>query len=145
MFPLQFEIMKPPSGHPPFQTRLTQFFSDCKARKVSTFNVERMCLPIYWSFLKQEFGASVKLLFVVLSVTVLIVFVPLLNWTFSAIARVVLIELLPYWKWTNLYNQRCLWDRAESPAVLINEPLDCSVCENIGKWKTIPILANFYT
>lgn len=130
---VQFGKMKSPRGRTEFQTRLTQFFSDCRTRKVSTLNVEKMCFPIYWSFLKQEFGTFVKLLFAVVSMTLLIFFVPFLNWTFSAIARLILIEVLPYWKWTNLYNQRCLWDFEEPPAVSINDPLDCSVCENLSK------------
>lgn len=128
--------MKTTEEWSPFHERFTKFFDSCKARKLSRFQVEVLCLPIYWRFLKQEYGGKFKVLAVVVLLALLINYIPVINWMCSAISRLILISVLPYWKWTDLYDKRCLWkyDEVSRGDVLRSNLLDCSVCENFRKY-----------
>lgn len=120
-----------------FQTRLTQFFNSCKTKKLSKVQLERQCLPIYIRFLKQEFGFTFSVLFGVGVIVLLINSIPWINWTLCAVGRLILIELLPYWKWTDLYDKQCLWEpnKGVPETFVFNKPLiDCSICERFGKY-----------
>lgn len=120
-----------------FQTRLTQFFNSCKTKRLSKFQLELKCLPIYIGFLKQEFGFHFSILFSVGVIVLLINFIPWINWTLCAIGRLILIELLPYWKWTDLYDKKCLWEpnKGVQETFVLNKALiDCSICERFGKY-----------
>ncbi|XP_049537514.1 uncharacterized protein LOC125952217 [Anopheles darlingi] len=72
-------------------------------------------------------------------------YIPGVNWHVTAIGRLVMIELLPFWDWTPLYRSKCLIERSSKGAGVEKSgqfqliPEDCAVCENLG---LIPVHAN---
>ncbi|XP_058060574.1 uncharacterized protein LOC131211203 [Anopheles bellator] len=67
-----------------------------------------------------------------------IYYVPTVNWHVTAVGRLLMIELLPFWDWTPLYRSKCIITKATAdPAPTKVEPLrllsdDCVVCENLA-------------
>lgn len=115
------------------QARFSQFFTSCSAKNLAKFKVELKLIPVYIRFLKEELGFALKVLFLSVFAVLCIYFIPFINWSFSAVGRLILIELLPYWRWSDLYNQKCLWEPKEvtlRDTVSPIQSLDCSVCEN---------------
>lgn len=120
-----------------FQARLTQFLSSGRTRKLAAWQVELKCLPIYWQFLRQELGWKCTVLCVLVLIGLLINIIPVASWTSSAIFRLILIQLAPYWKWTDLYNTQCVWTGDRTPLEKsghIPVAMDCSVCENFSNY-----------
>ncbi|XP_050088362.1 uncharacterized protein LOC126572776 [Anopheles aquasalis] len=72
-------------------------------------------------------------------------YIPVVNWHVTAIGRLIMIELLPFWDWTPLYRSKCLIERSgkegvmEKPGPFRLMPEDCAVCENLG---SMPVHAN---
>uniref|UniRef100_A0A182YP40 Uncharacterized protein n=1 Tax=Anopheles stephensi TaxID=30069 RepID=A0A182YP40_ANOST len=80
-----------------------------------------------------------------MAICLAVYYVPSVNWHVTAIGRLLMIEMLPYWDWTPLYRGKCLIAKAkegvgskkfEPP---ISFPDDCVVCRNFG---TVPVRAN---
>lgn len=126
--------MKDSAHKSEFQVRFTQFFNSCKSRKLTAAEVEKECLPIYWVFLKQEFGGFVKVLLGFVVIWICYNFIPWFSWTVSGIGRLLLVKVLPVWNWEALHRKRCIWDAPvavrESSVTFKREALDCSFCEN---------------
>lgn len=127
--------MKQSGDKSSFQWRWTQFLNSTK--ELSSFEVELIYFPIYWSLLKWKFGKLFKLSLAIISVICFFVYISPFNWSVSAIGRLVLIKILPVWNWIPLYNRRCLIEgfskssKSESSNYK-SGLIDCSVCENIG-------------
>lgn len=120
---------------PHLQLQLTQFFNSCKMQKLKAWEIQKKCLPIYWQVLKLQFGTSLQNIFKVLSIALLVTFVPFINWMFYGFVRIILIEVLPFCDWTKLYNRNCLLgstEVTEETTIYKETSLDCSICENFG-------------
>lgn len=77
-------------------------------------------------------------------ISLMVYYIPTLNWNASAIGRLALIKLiLPLYNWKYLYNSRCLieaypekWtqkiDNHENYGEFEDE--ECTVCESLGKF-----------
>ncbi|XP_058821928.1 uncharacterized protein LOC131683710 [Topomyia yanbarensis] len=96
--------------------------------------------PVRWQLFLNTWIKKIKLAILLLVCTLAIYSIPLVNWNASAIGRLAMVQILPYWDWRPLYKDRCLIKSFISKAgyqessYYNNEPLadDCSVCENIG-------------
>ncbi|XP_052890009.1 uncharacterized protein LOC128298305 [Anopheles moucheti] len=72
-------------------------------------------------------------------------YVPSVNWHVTAIGRLCMIELLPYWDWTPLYRGKCLIAKAKESTTAkqfeptVSFPDDCVVCRNFGM---VPVRQN---
>lgn len=120
------------------ESRLEQFFNLCESKRISKWKFHKLCWPLYWKLIQQEYGRTAKILATLIAIWILIFVVPFLSWTFSAIGRILLIKLLPYYQWTDLYNKKCLISSSveeggrRSPGFV--NSLDCSVCENLSEF-----------
>lgn len=91
-------------------------------------------IPVKKSF---NFQLSKKIILivilVVLSINVYCNF-ELLSWHISAVGRISLAKLLPYWNWQRLYNTKCLVAKESSEIKDSGDsfPLDCGVCEGLA-------------
>uniref|UniRef100_A0A182VY07 Activator of basal transcription 1 n=1 Tax=Anopheles minimus TaxID=112268 RepID=A0A182VY07_9DIPT len=87
---------------------------------------------------------SVVVCLTVICVTVC--YVPSVNWHVTAIGRLLMIEILPYWDWTPLYRGKCLIAKAKEmtaakqfESTIVSFPDDCVVCRNFG---LVPVRQN---
>ncbi|XP_049278862.1 uncharacterized protein LOC125761606 [Anopheles funestus] len=96
---------------------------------------------IWGKWCLRRISAAVFLIAICLTVC----YVPSVNWHVTAVGRLVMIKILPYWDWTPLYRGKCLIAKAkESTAAkqfetTISFPDDCVVCRNFGM---IPVRQN---
>lgn len=97
--------------------------------------------PLRWHLFRRKWIKRLKwcLLLVVLSLA--IYYVPILNWNASAVGRLVMVQVLPFWDWRPLHNEKCLVKsffsskvESRSESRFENSPFfeECAVCENIG-------------
>lgn len=77
---------------------------------------------------------------VALVITCLIVlstiYVPVLNWSATALGRIGLIKMLPFWNWTQYHRDRCIWEKklpTKSVTYAIKDTT-CDFCETIGNY-----------
>uniref|UniRef100_A0A182K5U1 Uncharacterized protein n=1 Tax=Anopheles christyi TaxID=43041 RepID=A0A182K5U1_9DIPT len=80
-----------------------------------------------------------------LAICLAVYYIPWVNWHVTAIGRLIMIKLLPYWDWTPLYRDKCLIAKVkETTAPKKYEPIasfpdDCVVCRNFGM---VPVRKN---
>uniref|UniRef100_A0A182T8H1 Uncharacterized protein n=1 Tax=Anopheles maculatus TaxID=74869 RepID=A0A182T8H1_9DIPT len=80
-----------------------------------------------------------------LAICLAVYYVPSVNWHVSAIGRLLMIEMLPYWDWTPLYRDKCLIAKVKAGAAskkfepTVPFPDDCVVCRNFGM---VPVREN---
>jgi hypothetical protein len=84
---------------------------------------------------KVQFKKALFIVVILSSVIWSVQNIEVVNWNLSAIGRLFLMQLLPFWDWTYLYNEKCL--------VKVNSPPrddqafdsirdeDCSACEHL--------------
>lgn len=85
-----------------------------------------------WLKIARRVTTVVVLTFLIILMTL---YVPHLNWTATAVGRIGLIRLLPFWNWTQFHRDRCIWQKnisMKSPTYKIKEE-NCDFCESIGK------------
>lgn len=108
------------------------FFDNFKNRNVSTSDMKVICKCLGkntpWKQIKIELN------FMILIVMTYILYnnCDAIAWFFSAIGKILLIQLLPYWDWTHLYNRNCLIENVkniESSPYIFD---DCTSCINGG-------------
>ncbi|KAL5287891.1 hypothetical protein ACFFRR_008624 [Megaselia abdita] len=112
-----------------------KFFDNCKTQKFSSSEMKVICkcLEGRKNQLKQ---IRIELNFMLLAIMTYFLYMNCdkVAWFVTALGRLFLIQLLPYWDWTPLYNKRCL---IESGSKLVDSGFfykeDCSVCGNDDK------------
>lgn len=134
---VQFSKMEVSGDTSRMNSRFVQYFNLCATDNNSfKLNHHLKLMPIYWTFLKQEFGLISKVLAGLIVVFfVIIPYTPIISWTISAFGRLLLINVASYWNWRELYNQKCLWDVPVESSRQVDSsyyPLDCSICEHFG-------------
>ncbi|XP_055643249.1 uncharacterized protein LOC129779665 [Toxorhynchites rutilus septentrionalis] len=93
--------------------------------------------PLRWHLFRIKWMQRVRLGILTVIFWLAVYYVPLLNWNVSAIGRLVMVQVLPYWDWTQLYKSRCLVntfnERIDKVSYYRDMPLFefCGVCENI--------------
>nr|XP_019531632.2 uncharacterized protein LOC109403282 [Aedes albopictus] len=105
--------------------------SDCEIYKVFA--------PLRWHLFRRKWVKRLKLVAVAVVVALAVYHIPFLNWNASAVGRLAMIKVLPYWDWRPLYKERCLLkdfpgvvQKQSEPQRPFALPLDdCAVCENI--------------
>ncbi|XP_036330434.1 uncharacterized protein LOC118742458 [Rhagoletis pomonella] len=94
------------------EQEFADFFVECKQQGFTSKEMRAICPPL----LHRRNNRCYVLLGVLLAM--MAAFYLLYNWSeefswfVSAIGRLVLLQLLPYWNWTPLYSSRCLIERA---------------------------------
>nr|XP_023012909.1 uncharacterized protein LOC111502949 [Leptinotarsa decemlineata] len=72
------------------------------------------------------------LLIIVLSLSVyFLTYIESISWQLSSIGRIFLIKILPYYDWRPLKNKQCLIDAFSKENELLDDNLNCDICENI--------------
>ncbi|XP_023179393.2 uncharacterized protein LOC111605208 [Drosophila hydei] len=131
------------------ESDLTQFVAHCRKQEFSESEMRSICQPILWHWRLLQLRKWMQwLLLPGVLIYLLWSYCDTCAWTLSALGRLLLIELLPYWNWTPYYNAKCLIERAaeqstdwQPKALGKHETLweNCELCEQLG---SIPVVSN---
>lgn len=84
------------------------FFTYCKKQKFNTDEIKIICEPFQKLKIKKFF--NYLLIFSIIFILLILGynFINSISWIISAIGRLFLIKILPFWNWTEYYNAKCL-------------------------------------
>lgn len=113
------------------------FFSALKKDEIAT-----VCQPLFAYQRKVTWKKWSKFVLCFVIIYFLILWSENVNWFFTALGRILLIQILPMWNWSKMYNAKCLIDRPivndnYVKPISNNYPGDidnCLLCESIGKY-----------
>lgn len=120
-----------------------QFFASLKKQQFSNSQILEICKPLrnYYRLQKLKFLSVIGLTIALL--WALVIWCDTLNWFLSAVGRLLLIELLPYWNWSELYNAKCLIEKplkadpnqmsTTKLARYETDKANCLLCDTIGR------------
>ncbi|GBP54357.1 hypothetical protein EVAR_50769_1 [Eumeta japonica] len=117
-------------------SEVRSFYEYCKEAGMTDEEMDIICRPLTSAVRK----ASVKrwtrifLLFImILAIGYTVSQTETFQWHASAVARILLIKLLPVWDWTPLYYNKCLIDRGQTQNMdsEIVSQADCISCEAV--------------
>lgn len=119
------------------------FLKFCKGNSISEKDINRICSSLNYQLeLRQwkKVGLLAGLSFLCIWLCLNVGF---LEWSISAVGRILMIKLLPVYDWTNLYNANCLvsyqTEDLQQVGASSNEDSEeinkrnCALCENLGK------------
>ncbi|KAH8297094.1 hypothetical protein KR044_004847 [Drosophila immigrans] len=132
------------------ERELEEFLVDCENQKFSDDEMRFICQPLVWYSRRATLRRwTLWFLLPTLVVYLLWNYCDTCAWSASAVGRLALIQLLPYWNWTPYYYNRCLIERAEPADSKTDEPKplgrhetlseNCVLCESLD---TIPTVSN---
>ncbi|EDW02318.1 uncharacterized protein LOC6560082 [Drosophila grimshawi] len=129
------------------ERELEQFLEQCRRQQFNEQEMRNICQPLVWHVrLKQLRRWAQWLLLPALLAYLLWSYCDTCAWTASAVGRLLLIQLLPYWNWTPYYNAQCLIERGaeeqpSKPSLGRHETLweNCVLCESL---ESIPTASN---
>ncbi|KPJ13035.1 hypothetical protein RR48_05423 [Papilio machaon] len=117
-------------------SEVRSFYEYCKEAGMSDEDMDIICRPLTSAVRKASIKRWTRtFLFVVmvLAIGYTVSQTDSFQWHAAALARMLLIRLLPIWDWTPLYYNKCLIQRSQ-PHNLDNDlisPADCISCESI--------------
>ena len=115
-----------------------KFFDNCKKQKLSPNEMRIICKCLDKNNWWQQF--KIELNFIILMVAIYYFYnnCEKFAWSITALGRILLIQLLPYWDWTPLYNKRCLIENSKTYEsyggnLAYVDEVNCLACENLGE------------
>ncbi|XP_073847494.1 uncharacterized protein [Musca autumnalis] len=123
-----------------------QFFATLRKENLSPLEIENICQPLYLYRRKESLKKLCKVVLILGVFYALIKWCDSFNWFLSALGRLALIQVLPIFNWSTLYNAKCLIERPlntdnvrQSSSVSTNtlEYGNCLLCENIDYVPTV--------
>lgn len=113
-----------------FNTEINDFYKHLKENKYTEQEIRKILQPLQ----KKAISKNVKIfayLLLALLIFYILSYLEFVSWNIAAVSRIFLIELLPFWDWTVLKNEKCLISKYSTPAVIENS-FNCDLCENIN-------------
>jgi hypothetical protein len=115
-----------------FNDELNEFYKYLKDNKYTDKEIRHIFTPLRPDTKKIKLTAAVVFSSVILVILLyLLTYNETFSWNLSAIGRIALIKILPYWDWTHLKNEKCLIAKYISPTTLSEISFNCDLCENI--------------
>ncbi|XP_004533836.1 uncharacterized protein LOC101449655 [Ceratitis capitata] len=132
------------------EKEFADFFVECKKQGFTPTDMLAICQPLLQRRCNRYLVIACGALAAFGALYLLYSWCEEFSWLVSAIGRLLLIQLLPYWNWTPLYNSRCLIERAvddvssSTPATKTlgryeTESGNCVLCETLER---IPTASN---
>lgn len=129
------------------EQEFVDFFAECKKQGFSDDEMRAICQPLLQRHRNRYLAVACVVLAVFGALCLLYNWCDEFSWFVSAIGRLLLIQVLPYWDWTPLYNSRCLIERTVykvdepnvAPTTKISERYEteatnCVLCETLGEY-----------
>ncbi|KAG6443039.1 uncharacterized protein LOC115455729 [Manduca sexta] len=117
-------------------SEVRSFYEYCKEAGISDEEMSIICRPLTNAVRKAYIKKWTRIFLVLVMVFAIgytVSQTDTFQWHASAVARSVLIKLLPIWDWTPLYYNKCLIEKSQ-PQNLDNNivsPTDCIACEAV--------------
>ncbi|GLV36852.1 uncharacterized protein CBL_02313 [Carabus blaptoides fortunei] len=114
------------------EKELCSFYEYCKESGFTEEEMRSICKPLTTMIRKALIIRYLKYFLCIVIYIMLFYFLiqnDRVSWHLSAIGRILMIKLLPYWNWEKLANEKCL-----IPNYMYTAPkptLDCTLCEAI--------------
>lgn len=117
-------------------SEVRSFYEYCKEAGMSDEEMDLICRPLTNSVRKATIKRWTRVALVLImgiAIGYTVSQTDTFKWHASALARIVLIKLLPVWDWTPLYHNKCMIARpAEPPNVEAGaSTTDCIACEAV--------------
>lgn len=112
------------------EKELCSFYEYCKEIGFTEEEMREICKPLTSMIRKALIIRYLKYFLCIVICIVLLYFLAQndrVSWHLSAVGRILMIKLLPYWNWEKLSNEKCL-----IPNYMYTMPkptLDCTLCE----------------
>lgn len=120
-------------------SEVRSFYEYCKEAGISDEEMDIICRPLTNAVRKASFKWWTRVflfLIMVMAIGFTVSQTDTFQWHVSAVARTLLIKVLPIWDWTPLYHNKCLIEKSRPPNLDENivSPADCIVCEAISEY-----------
>lgn len=120
-----------------FNRDLESFYAFCKENRLSDEEIRKLCEPlrriVYKAKLLKIFKLSL-ILALVIFICYILCCSDTVSWHLSAIGRILMIKLLPYYDWTVWKHEQCLIPKFGSQNIQNELPaFDCVLCENVAQ------------
>lgn len=116
---------------------LKLFLDFCKENHLTDEEILKVCEPLINTIKRNSIAYYLRYLIILLLIIIIfyyLTYFEFVSWNLSAIGRIVLIQLLPYWDWRHLKNDQCFLDNFIKPKIENSElSFDCVFCEAINK------------
>lgn len=110
------------------------FFDNCKSRNLSSTEMKVICKYLERKTLWKQLRIEINFMIVIILIYLIYINCEVFAWYITALGRIFLIQLLPYWDWTYLYNQQCLIENIKTTENLRYYSNDCPACNSGGKY-----------
>lgn len=118
-------------------SEVRSFYEYCKEAGMSDEEMDLICRPLTNAVRKSTIKRWTRVVLVLImgmAIGYTVSQTDTFKWHASAVARIVLIKLLPVWDWTPLYHNKCMIARPEPPNVDGGvSTTDCIACEAVSK------------
>ncbi|XP_044260711.1 uncharacterized protein LOC123008772 [Tribolium madens] len=125
------------SSHPPysfkqFNDEINNLYKSLKDSNYTDAEIRKIFAPLAPETPKMRLSTAI---FITSMVTLAILYFAnnfeTISWHLSALGRIFLIKILPFWNWTSLKNEKCLiWKPSTTTTPeIIN--FNCHLCENL--------------
>ncbi|XP_063368303.1 uncharacterized protein LOC134656723 [Cydia amplana] len=116
-------------------SEVRSFYEYCKEAGMTDEEMDLICRPLTNAVRKASIRRWTRVfmfLVMVLAIGYTVSQTETFQWHASAVARIVMIKILPFWDWTPLYYNKCVVDRSQ-PHNLDNlaSTADCIACEAV--------------
>ncbi|XP_039957511.1 uncharacterized protein LOC120772794 [Bactrocera tryoni] len=131
------------------EQEFVDFFAECKQQGFSAAEMRAICQPLLQRRSNRCSAVACVVLAIFGALCLLYNWCDEFSWFVSAIGRLLLIQVLPYWDWMPLYNSRCLIERkvdkvdggsaaptTKIPARYETEAGNCVLCETLERIPT---------
>ncbi|XP_026740701.1 uncharacterized protein LOC113503089 [Trichoplusia ni] len=116
-------------------SEVRSFYEYCKEAGMSDEEMDLICRPLTNAVRKSTIKRWTRVVLVLImgmAIGYTVSQTDTFKWHASAVARIVLIKLLPVWDWTPLYHNKCMIARPEPPNVDGGvSTTDCIACEAV--------------
>ncbi|KAI4454746.1 arginine demethylase and lysyl-hydroxylase jmjd [Holotrichia oblita] len=114
------------------EAELKQFYAYCKENNFTDEEIANICKPLLPTVknLKSKLLLYALVFLTIFSILYLLSYLDTIQWHYSALGRIFLIELLPFWDWKNLQHEKCIVNSLK-PTENLPRVQDCTFCEYI--------------
>lgn len=116
-------------------SEVRSFYEYCKEAGISDEEMDLICRPLTNAVRKATIKRWTRVFLMLIMVIAIVYTVSqtdTFQWHASAVARIVLIKLLPIWDWTPLYYNKCMIERSQPQNMDGGmSTADCIACEAI--------------
>lgn len=117
------------------------FYEFCKENHLNDDDVRKICEPLLKPVRRAKLVKHLKICIFSMFVLLLLYVVcstEQVSWHLSAIGRIFMIKLLPFYDWTQLRNENCLIKRTNSK---MEQRFDCVLCEAVDEIEVFDVNA----